>query len=206
MSLSDITKELFKIYNKKYDKNEEDERRIVEQMRLNQEEIIAEYKNLLLCCNKNESSSEKRPYDSDDEYDPVKLYEQDPAFKLDYTDECSLLCALNNLTQDKTFVKKMIMYRKAEIEKKLMFIKYNIEIYKYIITGILNLTYKKDAGIITSESIQQELAYLNSVKEQIEEHLNRYILDSEQYILNTTLCNYLFLKDRYQKLVKNENI
>jgi uncharacterized protein with PhoU and TrkA domain len=86
-----------------------------------------------------------------------------------------------------------------------MFIKYNIEVYKYILTGILNLQYKKAAGIQTSSDIDADIADLIAQKIKVKDYLEKYVIESEKYILNTSICKFLFLQDRYKKLVNSED-
>ena len=119
-------------------------------------------------------------------------------------DLCNFICKVNYI-EDKTFVNKMMIYRVAEIEKQLMFIKYNIEVYKYILTGILNLQYKKAAGIKTSSDIDADIADLIAQKLKVKDYLEKYVIESEKYILNTSICKFLFLQDRYKKLVNAED-
>jgi hypothetical protein len=205
MSLSDITKELLKAYNEKFDKNEKDEENIIQKPKKFDENYLAEkYNELLLCCEQQISTPKNYETDSDNEdYDPVKMYNNQtttPRLIDNSKDVCNTICKMNYI-EDKSFVNKMMTYRIAEIQKKLMFIKYNIEIYKYIITGILNLQYKRDAKIITSSSIEEELKRLLEIKANVKKYLEEYVIKLEQYILNTTICKYLFLQDRYNKLV-----
>ena len=205
MSLSDITKELLKIYNKKFDENDREEQNLEKQLETDEKLIAEKYNALLLCCD----TTYKPPinYDSDDDdIDPVKMYERShkPKFDDKNKDLCNFICKVNYI-EDKTFVNKMMIYRVAEIEKQLMFIKYNIEVYKYILTGILNLQYKKAAGIKTSSDIDADIADLISQKLKVKDYLEKYVIESEKYILNTSICKFLFLQDRYKKLVNSED-
>jgi len=204
MSLSDITKQLLKAYNEKFDKNENADEKMRESKRFDEKYLAEKYNELLLCCEQQNLNLNKYDENSDDEdYDPVKMYNNQtikPRLIDNSKDVCNTICKMNYV-EDKSFVNKMMTYRVAEIQKKLMFIKFNIEIYKYIITGILNLQYKKDAKIITSPNIDEELKRLLEIKANIKKYLEENLILIERYVLNTTICKYLFLKDRYNKLV-----
>lgn len=208
MSLSDITKELLKAYNEKFDKNENDDENIQKPRKFDENYLADKYNELLLCCEQQNLMPNKHETDSDNEdYDPIKMYNSQtttPQLIDNRKDICNTICKMNYI-EDKSFVNKMMTYRIAEIQKKLMFIKYNIEIYKYIITGILNLQYKRDVKIITSSSIEEEMKRLLQIKAEVKNYLEEYVIKLEKYILNTTICKYLFLQDRYNKLVVGDD-
>jgi len=204
MSLSDITKLLLQTYNEKFDKNENADEKIQESKKFDEKYLAEKYNELLLCCEQQKINPNKYDANSDDEdYDPVRMYNNQsikPRLNDNSKDVCNTICKMNYV-EDKSFVNKMMTYRVAEIQKKLMFIKFNIEIYKYIITGILNLQYKRDAKIITSPNIDEELKRLLEIKANVKKYLEDHLIKIERYVLNTTICKYLFLQDRYKKLV-----
>ena len=193
MSLSEVTKKILSVYNKKYD---------VEEKLLEKEmntQIEVSYTNLLLCCDT--QFKKERFLTSHEDIDPVNLYKENPRFVLDKEDQCSLICALQHIVEDKTFVKKMMQYRIAEIQKKLLYIKYMIEVYKFVITCKLNLTYKRESGM--KIILEKDITSLQDIQARTEQSIYRYILDSEDYIVNTSLCNYLLLMNRFKTLVQN---
>uniref|UniRef100_A0A6C0K3J7 Uncharacterized protein n=1 Tax=viral metagenome TaxID=1070528 RepID=A0A6C0K3J7_9ZZZZ len=201
MSLSDVTKEILKIYNTKFDRNEKEEEELEKEVKLNEEQLLKKYNDILLCRNSDKNITNK-PRDKDDDFDPIKLVNESNQIETDNNkDVCNVICKMNYV-EDKSFINKMIIYRIAEIKKRLMFIKYNIEIYKLIITNILNLQYKIDSGHIeNNDETTGELNELNLQKKLVKEYLEKYVVKSETYIINTSICKFLFLQDRYKKLV-----
>ena len=201
MSLSDITKEILKIYNTKFDKNEKEEEELEKEVKLNEEQLLKKYNDILLCCDSGKLI--RNIPDERDEIDPIKLInETNQVIEIDNSkDVCNIICKMNYI-EDKSFINKMMIYRVAEIKKRLMFIKYNIEIYKLIITDILNLQYKIESDLIeNNDEVKYELKQLNFQKNLVKEYLDKYVVESEKYIINTSICKFLFLQDRYKKLV-----
>lgn len=202
MSLSDVTKQILKIYNTKFDQNEKEEEELEKEVKLNEEQLLKKYNDILLCCNSGKPIS-NIPYDERDEFDPIKLItESNQLVETNNSkDVCNVICKMNYI-EDKSFINKMMIYRIAEIKKRLMFIKYNIEIYKLIITDILNLQYKIESGYVENNvEVKYELNQLNFQKGLVKEYLEKYVIESEKYIINTSICKFLFLQDRYKKLV-----
>jgi len=193
MSLSEVTRKILSVYNKKYD---DEEKSLEKEMNTPTEQS---YTNLLLCC---DTRFKKEQFlTSHEDIDPVNLYKENPRFVLDKEDQCSLICALQHIMEDKTFVKKMMQYRIAEIQKKLMYIKYMIEVYKFVITCKLNLLYKRESGV--KMILETDITSLQEIQARTEQAISRYILDSEEYIVNTSLCNYLLLMNRFKILVQD---
>ena len=202
MSLSDVTKQILKIYNTKFDQNEKEEEDLEKEVKLNEEQLLKKYNDILLCCNSGKPIS-NIPDDERDEIDPIKLISESNQLveTNNSKDVCNVICKMNYI-EDKSFINKMMIYRIAEIKKRLMFIKYNIEIYKLIITDILNLQYKIESGYVeNNDEVKDELNQLNFQKGLVMEYLDKYVIESEKYIINTSICKFLFLQDRYKKLV-----
>jgi hypothetical protein len=202
MSLSDVTKQILKIYNTKFDQNEKEEEDLEKEVKLNEEQLLKKYNDILLCCNSGKPIS-NIPDDERDEIDPIKLMSESNQLveTNNSKDVCNVICKMNYI-EDKSFINKMMIYRIAEIKKRLMFIKYNIEIYKLIITDILNLQYKIESGYVeNNDEVKDELNQLNFQKGLVMEYLDKYVIESEKYIINTSICKFLFLQDRYKKLV-----
>ena len=76
-----------------------------------------------------------------------------------------------------------------------------IEVYKFVITCKLNLTYKRESGM--KIILEKDITSLQDIQARTEQSIYRYILDSEDYIVNTSLCNYLLLMNRFKTLVQN---
>jgi len=205
MTLSAITKEILKAYNTNFDANEASLKNLEENVTNNLENNQLKQKyDSVMGINKKIENQEPE-YDSE-LIDPVKkiLDTTSSTTKFTNIDICNI-CKINFIN-DKSFVKKIMEYRGAEIEKKLIFIKKNIELYKCIISSILNLTYKRDINSIDTvyvDAITSEIAELEKEKAFTKSLLVNFVLESEKYIIDTTICKYLFLNEYYKKFVVN---
>jgi hypothetical protein len=95
---------------------------------------------------------------------------------------------INNIS----FVKKIMELRILEIRKKLVSIKYIIEMYKLTLISISNLKRKRK---------QEEVNKLELHKRQLLLLLKNNIIQNGEYIIQTTIHKYLFLKNQYELLI-----
>ena len=186
MSLPNIITQLLSNYNKKYDENDEILNKIYEEK--SNKDFNEKYNELITCCHGKNSFKYKL-----NESEDLDINIGVPNNK----DDCDIICNLNFI-QDKTFVKKIMQYRELEIKKQLMVTKYNIELYNYVCAGLLELKYKKSIG---NKIDQQELDELVELKSELQEYVIKYIIFNQPYIINSTICKFDFLKERYGKLV-----
>jgi hypothetical protein len=205
MTLSAITKEILKAYNPVFDENEAALKKLEENVTNNLEnnQLKQKYDSVMGINKKIENPV---PEDDSELIDPVKkiLDSKLSSTKFTNIDICNI-CKINFIN-DKSFVKKIMEYRAAEIKKKLVFIKKTIELYKYIITSILYLKYKMSLNTrdqIYVGEINSEIAVLEKEKETTKSLIEKYVLHSERYIINTTICKYRFLNEYYNKFLLN---
>ena len=205
MTLSAITKEILKAYNPIFDENEAALKKLEENVTNNLEnnQLKQKYDSVMGINKKIENPV---PEDDSELIDPVKkiLDSKLSSTKFTNIDICNI-CKINFIN-DKSFVKKIMEYRAAEIKKKLVFIKKTIELYKYIITSILYLKYKMSLNTrdqIYVGEINSEIAVLEKEKETTKSLIEKYVLHSERYIINTTICKYRFLNEYYNKFLLN---
>jgi hypothetical protein len=105
--------------------------------------------------------------------------------------QCNYICKMeyiNNIS----FVKKIMELRILEIRKKLVSIKYIIELYKLTLISIKNLKGKRK---------QEEVNKLELNKIQLLLLLKNNIIQNGEYIIQTTIHKYLFLKNQYELLI-----
>ena len=205
MTLSAITKEILKAYNTKFDANEASLKNLEENVTNNLEnnQLKQKYDSVMGINKKIENQA---PEDDSELIDPVKKTLDSKLSSTTFTniDICNI-CKINFIN-DKSFVKKIIEYRAAEIKKKLVFIKKTIELYKYIITSILYLNYKKSSIPHNQnyvEEINSEIKVLKEEKKFTKYILVEYVLLSGKYIIDTTICKYIFLNEYYKKFLLN---
>lgn len=205
MTLSAITKEILKAYNPVFDENEATLKKLEENVTndLENNQLKQKYDSVMGINKKIENPV---PEDDSELIDPVKkiLDSKLSSTKFTNIDICNI-CKINFIN-DKSFVKKIMEYRAAEIKKKLVFIKKTIELYKYIITSILYLKYKMSLNTedrIYVGEINSKIEVLKIEKETTKSLIEKYVLDSERYIINTTICKYRFLNEYYNKFLLN---
>ena len=205
MTLSAITKEILKAYNPVFDENEATLKKLEENVTndLENNQLKQKYDSVIGI---NKKIEIQVPEDDSELIDPVKkiLDSKLSSTKFTNIDICNI-CKINFIN-DKSFVKKIMEYRAAEIKKKLVFIKKTIELYKYIITSILYLKYKMSLNTrdqIYVGEINSEIAVLEKEKETTKSLIEKYVLHSERYIINTTICKYRFLNEYYNKFLLN---
>jgi hypothetical protein len=122
----------------------------------------------------------------------TKMYEL-PLYKSIDTPNCNYICRMKYF-QDVTFVKKIMELRVYEIRKKLVYIKYHIELYKLLLIAL-----KKEKN-------PKKLFLLNEEKTKLKQLLKSYVLkDNGNYILSITLSQYLFLKHQYKLFFGNNS-
>ena len=118
-------------------------------------------------------------------YDPVSTTPP-------YSDpKCNYICKMNYINNI-SFVKKIMELRILEIRKKLVSIKYIIELYKLTLISIQNLKGKHK---------QEEVNKLELNKKQLLLLLKNNIIQNGEYIVQTTIHKYLFLKNQYELLI-----
>ena len=126
MTLSAITKEILKAYNTKFDANEASLKNLEENVTNNLEnnQLKQKYDSVMGINKKIENQA---PEDDSELIDPVKKTLDSKLSSTTFTniDICNI-CKINFIN-DKSFVKKIIEYRAAEIKKKLVI----IQIYYY---------------------------------------------------------------------------
>lgn len=205
MTLSAITKEILKAYNPVFDENEATLKKLEENVTndLENNQLKQKYDSVIGI---NKKIENQVPEDDSELIDPVKkiLDSKLSSTKFTNIDICNI-CKINFIN-DKSFVKKIMEYRAAEIKKKLVFIKKTIELYKYIITSILYLKYKISLNTedrIYVGEINSKIEVLKIEKETTKSLIEKYVLDSERYIINTTICKYRFLNEYYNKFLLN---
>jgi hypothetical protein len=205
MTLSAITKEILKAYNPVFDENEATLKKLEENVTndLENNQLKQKYDSVMGINKKIENQEPE--YDSE-LIDPVKKILDSKLSSTKFTNiEICNICKINFIN-DKSFVKKIMEYRAAEIKKKLVFIKKTIELYKYIITSILYLKYKISLNTedrIYVGEINSKIEVLKIEKETTKSLIEKYVLDSERYIINTTICKYRFLNEYYNKFLLN---
>jgi hypothetical protein len=107
--------------------------------------------------------------------------------------DCNYICRMKYI-ENPTFVKRVMELRVQEIKKKLVYIKYNIELYKLILI------------VLQKETNAEKKKVLIREKEKLYWLLNEYIaIDHGKYILSTTLDKYVFLKEQYKLMFKEES-
>jgi hypothetical protein len=205
MTLSAITKEILKAYNTKFDANEASLKNLEENVTndLENNQLKQKYDSVIGI---NKKIEIQVPEDDSELIDPVKKILDSKLSSTKFTNiEICNICKINFIN-DKSFVKKIMEYRAAEIKKKLVFIKKTIELYKYIITSILYLKYKISLNTedrIYVGEINSKIEVLKIEKETTKSLIEKYVLDSERYIINTTICKYRFLNEYYNKFLLN---
>ena len=118
-----------------------------------------------------------------------------------------------NFIEDMDFIIKMIIYRKSEILRFVAFLEYCIELYKEKCVTIDYLKFKRQKLLvqkkITEGSNDTELtSYDNQIqkvdarKNDIKNFINTNIISKYSMIVNKTLCNYLTLEGRINKIKK----
>jgi hypothetical protein len=116
--------------------------------------------------------------------DPVPLY--NPTKTLDIS---SL-----KFTDNIMFIKRVMELRIQEIRKKLVYIKYNIELYK-----LLLITLHKEKNPIKQRQLQDK-------RETLMKTLYGYVVKNNgTYLIATTLEKYNFLKKQYFLIFEKEN-
>jgi hypothetical protein len=205
MTLSAITKEILKAYNPVFDENEATLKKLEENVTndLENNQLKQKYDSVIGI---NKKIENQVPEDDSELIDPVKKILDSKLSSTKFTNiEICNICKINFIN-DKSFVKKIMEYRAAEIKKKLVFIKKTIELYKYIITSILYLKYKISLNTedrIYVGEINSKIEVLKIEKETTKSLIEKYVLDSERYIINTTICKYRFLNEYYNKFLLN---
>jgi len=112
--------------------------------------------------------------------DPLSFYKPKPV------PNCNYICSMKHIG-DIAFVKRVMELRVLEIKKKLVYIKYNIELYKLILI------------VLQKEKNIEKRKILNKEKEKLYFLLAYYVANDEgNYILSTTLNKYYFLKNQYK--------
>jgi hypothetical protein len=116
-----------------------------------------------------------------------------------------------NFIEDMDFIIKMIIYRKSEILRFVAFLEYCIELYKEKCVTIDYLKFKKQK-LITRKKIDENsndielTSYNNQIqkvdarKNDIKNFINTNIISKYSMIVNKTLCNYLTLEGRINKI------
>jgi hypothetical protein len=132
---------------------------------------------------------------------PIKNYIETPIYDplvfvpFIYT-PCNYICRMTYI-QNASFVEKIMELRIQEIRKKLVYIKYNIELYKLILILLQNFKHK---------NIPNKIEQLTKEKEKIKFLLKNYIINNASFIVNSTINKYLFLKNQYQLFIKTNKL
>lgn len=100
--------------------------------------------------------------------------------------------------EDVDMVLKIIMYRKQEILRMMVFMQIMVSLYYNILAKILNLSVKK--GL----QMDKELIELKQTKSEIEKELQNYIVDNRDYLLRNILERYQLLTSSVEKLVNKK--
>jgi len=214
MSLSEICKDIFSFYNKKYDYNEHQEEEIFNNVKKSidgespeiqsriRAKIDSEYERLILSSNiKNNvvTFDENEESTRNNIIDPVEmkvLENKNNGVIMTTTTNtpefCGKLCS--TFINDKLFAKKVIDLRIAEIKLKMMHIKYFIIYYQFTIVSLLYLKFKQNSGNFANNNVsEEEIDYLQKEKETAKNFLTNSITNMEQEILNITICKLKFL-------------
>jgi hypothetical protein len=107
----------------------------------------------------------------------------------------------------------MIIYRKSEILRFVAFLEYCIELYKEKCVTIDYLNFKKqrllvqkkikeDSNDLELTLYNNQIQKVNKRKNDIKNFINTNIISKYSMIVNKTLCNYLTLEGRINKIKK----
>jgi hypothetical protein len=118
-----------------------------------------------------------------------------------------------NFIEDMDFIIKMIIYRKSEILRFVAFLEYCIELYKEKCVTIDYLNFKKqrllvqkkikeDSNDLELTLYNNQIQKVNKRKNDIKNFINTNIISKYSMIVNKTLCNYLTLEGRINKIKK----
>jgi len=219
----DITKDILQFYNKPYDERELEENEIMKDDNVEGigEAKLNELYNKLLLINgsnkKHESDDDDEDNeDNDDNDDPVnnilkilinEMKNKKTANVLAGGDGSIQSISNINFIEDKEFVKKILLYRFLEIQKKILYIETDIVLYNYIIACILNnenKLKKLQDGDDNHLKLNKNKTKLTNYKDDIYKKLQFYLKDDIiKTILTDNICTYKFLNKQYGERISN---
>jgi len=223
----DITKDILQFYNKPYDERELEENEIMKDV--NNVEGIDEvklndlYKKLILITESNKKHDSDENDDEDDDDDPVtnilknlvnEMKNKQTDNELTGTDDSIQSISNINFIEDEDFVKKILLYRFLEIQKKILYVENDIVFYNYIIACILNNENKiklnagtdigTDAGTDnnTVKQLKKNKIKLNQIKLDIFNKLDYLNTEDRiEQIFIDNICTYDFLNKQYSQRI-----
>ena len=219
----DITKDILQFYNKPYDERELEENEIMKDV--NNVEGIDEvklndlYKKLILITESNKKHDSDENDDEDDDDDPVtnilknlvnEMKNKQTDNELTGTDDSIQSISNINFIEDEDFVKKILLYRFLEIQKKILYVENDIVFYNYIIACILNnenkikLNAGTDVGTDnnTVKQLKKNKIKLNQIKLDIFNKLDYLNTEDRiEQIFIDNICTYDFLNKQYSQRI-----
>ena len=217
----DITKDILQFYNKPYDERELEENEIMKDDNvegIGEAKLNELYNKLLLIngSNKKHESDDDDNDDDDDDDDPVnnilkilinEMKNKKTANVLAGGDGSIQSISNINFIEDKEFVKKILLYRFLEIQKKILYIETDIVLYNYIIACILNnenKLKKLQDGDDNHLKLNKNKTKLTNYKDDIYKKLQFYLKDDIiKTILTDNICTYKFLNKQYGERISN---
>ena len=164
--LSTITSVLLNKYNKKFDNNNKELNKLQKNCERKHNDITNVMKAYLTDLTK---------LDKDELYTLTKLE------KKDYSNQDNICNFKKNIKkiedinfiEDFALVKKIIQYRIQEVIKEITLIKYYFSVYRYVITGVINLQYKNhNVYDIETEDLGKQFEIKRNEMKQILLELN----------------------------------
>jgi hypothetical protein len=130
--------------------------------------------------------------------------------------------------QDLKLVKKIIQYRKQEVWKELTLIQMYLSVYNNLIAKIINLYLKYSIIHVIDNDIDpnnfdelnvfnysendienqkktslffEKVRKLNDYKSELEEIIQKNIINNKSYLLKSILCKYIFLETSIKRII-----
>jgi len=220
-----ITKDILQFYNKPYNEREKEEETVMKPHN-NSEEIditqLTKLYNQLLIINRSDGSGSGSGSGDDTEeiFDPVNHILKNMINEMKNIQSNRVLNETTvsikkisdiNFIEDNEFIKKILLYRFLEIQKKILYIETDIVLYNYIIASILNTQNKlkklsSDGNLFDNNSknikLTENIRKLTKYKEGIYNKLQFYLKDDAiKNILLSNKCNYVFLNNQYMERI-----